>query len=441
MSVKIERVERKSIAEKAKIKPNETILAINGNAINDVLDYRFYMIEPRLDIQIQDEHGKVRNVHIKKAEYDDLGLEFHTYLMDEQHSCRNACIFCFIDQLPKGMRESLYFKDDDSRLSFFFGNYITLTNLKEEDIRRIIKMRISPINISIHTMNPELRVKMMKNRFAGESLRYLDMLKDTGIVVNTQLVLCPGINDGEELLYSLEQLEKYYPTVQSVALVPVGLTCHRQGLYPLQGYTQESAKEVIALANRFNEGFLSRHNQETRFAFVADEFFLKAGLPLPPESYYEEYNQLENGVGLLSMLLSEAGHAIDDLEETIARPKREISLATGEAAYEFLVKIVDKLQKKVNNIKCHVYKIQNDTFGHSITVAGLVCGKDIIRQLKGKPLGKELLIPHVMLKTGEDIFLDDCPVQEVERALGVRVTTVNAIDGYDLIEKILGEGI
>lgn len=293
MSVKIERVERKSIAEKAKIKPNETILAINGNAINDVLDYRFYMIEPRLDIQIQDEQGKVRHVHIKKAEYDDLGLEFHTYLMDEQHSCRNACIFCFIDQLPKGMRESLYFKDDDSRLSFFFGNYITLTNLKEEDIRRIIKMRISPINISIHTMNPQLRVKMMKNRFAGDSLRYLDLLKDTGIVVNTQLVLCPGINDGAELLYSLEQLEKYYPTVQSVALVPVGLTAHREGLYPLQAYTRESAKEVIALASRFNEGFLARHNNETRFAFVADEFFLKGRAFFALESYYEEYNQLE----------------------------------------------------------------------------------------------------------------------------------------------------
>ena len=433
MAVTIRGVESGSPAARAKIRAGEELLAINGQEIVDVLDYRFYMMDKRLELTLRSGAGE-RKVSVKKGEYEELGLTFDTYLMDRERSCRNQCIFCFIDQMPPGMRETLYFKDDDARLSFLYGNYITLTNLTEHDIERTIRMKISPVNISVHTTNPELRCKMMHNRFAGESLSILRRLADGGIAMNAQLVLCPGINDGAELLRSMRDLAGYLPALRTVSCVPVGLTKYRDGLYPLRPYTKEEAAAVVAQVEAFGDEMKARHG--TRVFYASDEFYLKAGLPLHDGDFYEDYGQLENGVGMLTLQREQFRDALPFFEPD--GRKRNFSIATGVAAAPFLQKLVDEARETWHNLNGKVYPIVNDFFGHEITVAGLITGQDLIAQLRGKDLGDELLLPDVLLKFHEDVFLDDVTLSEVREALGVPITMVGS-DGYELLRCMLGE--
>jgi len=432
MSVTIAGVQPGSIAEKKGILPGDVLDAINSEPIRDVLDYRFYMTDTRLSLALR-RGGKPLSVTLRKGEYDDLGLDFETYLMDRQHTCRNKCIFCFVDQLPKGLRDSLYIKDDDSRMSFLFGSYVTLTNLTEEDIRRIIKMRLSPINISVHTTDPALRVEMLKNPRAADSLRFLPMLVEGGIRVNAQLVLCPGINDGKELKKSLYDLAAYWPSLGSIALVPVGLTGHREGLYPLRPYTRDQAREVIAIAEAFQGEMLERHG--SRIAYPADEFFLLAELPIPGADYYGEFDQLEDGVGLWALLRQEF---TDALEREDSRPvPRSISIATGAAAAPLLSCLAALAEERFPGLAVTVYGIPNRLFGGAVNVAGLLCGGDIAQGLRGKPLGEELLIPSVMLRHETDKFLDDTTVPWLSRQLGVPVRVVDN-DGGQLLDAMTG---
>ena len=434
MAVRISGVEKGSICEK-KIHGGDTLLSVNGFDIRDVLDYRFYTSDEKLRLLIETESGKRRTVKIKKGEYDDLGLVFDTYLMDKHHSCKNKCIFCFIDQMPKGMRESLYFKDDDSRLSFLFGNYVTLTNLTDEDIDRIIKMHISPVNVSVHTMNPELRVKMMKNPNAGTSLHYLNRLAEAGIKLNTQLVLCPGINDGKELQYSLDELGKLYPAVQSIAAVPVGLTKYRDNLPPLEPFNEKTSAAVIDAIDDFNAHFLYFHGET--IAYAADEFYLKADRPIPPEEYYGSFPQMENGVGMWRSLENEFMQALNTCETAVIAP-RHISVATGTAAYPLMKKLADAAMERIKGLTVSVFEIQNNFFGASVTVSGLLTGRDLAEQLGGKNLGDVLLICENMLRSGEEVFLDDMTVSELSERLGVPILA-NRADGFDLLEKMIGE--
>ncbi len=435
MGVWIKQVESGSPAQRHGIEAGEKLLEINGHPIADVLDYRFYMTERRLRILLQRADGKERTVRLRKDEYEDLGLEFETYLMDRQHSCKNKCIFCFVDQMPPGMRESLYFKDDDDRLSFFFGNYITMTNLSRQEIDRIIKMRISPINISVHTTDPQLRVQMMKNPKAADSLEYIRLLCEAGIKVNTQLVLCPGINDGPYLEKSLRDLGEMYPGVQSIACVPVGLTRFREGLYPLEGYTKEGARQVIETVNAFGDQYERRLG--SRLCYPADEFYLKAQWPMPDADYYGEFDQLENGVGLFASLENEIDFELQNPDGRRGSGKL-CTLATGAGAGPFIQQMVDKVAGVFPDVRVQVVPIVNRYFGESITVAGLVTATDLVDQLRGKQLGDTLLIPAVMLRHEKDRFLDDQTVEEVEQALGVTVRLVEN-DGHDFVDALLGE--
>lgn len=433
MSVIISGVEKHSPAAKKGIKSGFVLNSINEHEINDVLDYRFYLSDDRLVLRFTDLKGQEKIVKFKNLDEIDLGLNFDTYLMDKQRHCKNKCIFCFIDQLPKGMRDTLYFKDDDSRLSFLFGNYITLTNLTQYDVDRIIQMHISPINVSIHTMDPILRVKMMSNKNAGESLKYLMDFAKAGIKLNAQLVLCPGINDGDNLKYSLNCLSKLYPALQSVAVVPVGLTKYRSGLAKLNEYTSQTACDVINIVDDFAVEFKQKNG--TRLVFCADEFYIKAEKRLPDEEYYEDYPQIENGVGLWRNLESEFFFALD-AQNAYDDVKKTLSLATGTAAYPLMKRLTTEVSHKYKNININVYEIENDFFGHSITVAGLITGKDLISQLKGKPLGEKLLIPSVMLRSEGDIFLDDISLLQAQEALGVTIEPVEN-DGDKLLQAII----
>ena len=429
----IKEVERFSPAEKAKLLPGDEIISINGNEIKDVLDYRYYICEKKLSVLI-DRNGEEKTFVIKKGEYDDLGLEFETFLMDEKHSCRNKCIFCFIDQLPKGMRDTLYFKDDDSRLSFLQGNYITLTNMTDEDIDRIIKMRMSPINISVHTTDTELRVKMLKNPRSGEVLAYIKKLADAGIEINAQIVLCRGVNDGVNLERTMHDLACFYPQVTSVSVVPAGLTKHRDGLYPLIPFSKEESAAVVAQVEAFAAA--CKKALGSSIIYCGDELYLEAGLPLPDGDYYEGYRQIENGVGMISSMKDELESALAD-EEGDAR-ERSLSIATGRAAYGFICECAEKIKAKFPNIKINVYEIINDFFGESVTVAGLVTGKDLAAQLAGKDLYGKLLLPSCMLRYGGDLFLCGKSREELESELGVKITLCNN-DGYEFLEKIIGE--
>lgn len=416
----------------AGIVKNDILVAVNGHAIRDVLDYRFFTLECSLTLSVLREKKQL-SFEVKKEEYEDLGLCFATPLMDEKKSCRNGCIFCFIDQLPKGMRESLYFKDDDTRLSFLHGNYVTLTNLTEEDIDRIIEMRISPINVSVHTTDPDLRVKMMKNKRAGEVLSYLRKIADAGLSIQGQIVLCKGINDGEHLEKSLRDLAGYYPAMQSVSVVPVGLSAHREGLYPLEPFTKEDALEVISAVERLQKEFLETIG--TRLVWLGDEFYLKAELPIPEEGDYEGYPQIENGVGMIRSLTEEAQTYLASLSKFRFGISRRVSIATGTAAAPTMRDIGDAVEKKYP-ISVAVYPIRNDFFGHSITVSGLLTGQDIVAQLQGKPLGDVLLISQNCLRAGEQVLLDDMTVEQMEQALGVKILAIPD-DGQALVEAIL----
>ena len=432
--VVIKGVDRGSRAYRAGLEAGDKLLTINGNEINDVLDYRFYLADTRLEIVI-DRGGEINDTVIRKGEHDDIGLHFETPLMDKKHSCRNKCIFCFIDQLPGGLRDTLYFKDDDSRLSFLHGNYVTLTNMSDEDIDRIIKMHISPVNVSVHTTNPELRCKMMSNKRAGYVLGYLDRLAKTGIKICGQIVLCKGVNDGDELTRTMHDLAALHPATVSVSVVPAGMTKYRDGLYPLRQFTKEDCRAVIAQVEDFAGKCLEYYG--SRIIFCSDEFYLKAGLPLPNEEYYEDYSQIENGVGMITSFETEFLSELDYLDEYTEnfRPVKK-SIATGEAAYPLLKRMADRLMEKVDGLSVEVYKIKNDFFGDTITVAGLLTGRDLCAQLKDKDLGEELLIPSVTLRSGEDVFLCGMTLGELSDALGVRITPSSA-DGADFIRKLL----
>ena len=433
MSVEIKSVKKFSTLSFKGVKAGDKLVSINGNKISDFLDYEFYVKEEKLILEIE-HNGKVRQVKVSKKVEDELGLNFESFLMDKQQRCKNKCIFCFIDQNPKGMRESIYFKDDDSRLSFLFGNYITLTNLSDEDIDRIIKMHISPVNISVHTMNKELRVKMMKNKNAGQCLDYIKRLADAGIEINTQLVLCPGINDGQELKYSLEKLSELYPSVQSIAAVPVGITKHREGLFDMPPYTKETSAQVIDIINDFGNDFKEKHG--IRLAYASDEFYLKAERDIPKADYYEGYPQIENGVGMWRDFIDESVAGIDEIEAD-KDMCRKVSVATGTAAFPLIKGISDKITALYPNVKINAYEIKNDFYGHSVTVAGLITGADLISQLKNKEIFDELIIPDVMLNADNEVFLDDVTVEEVEKALNVKLRIVSESSGYNLVNEIL----
>ena len=429
--VKITDVERRSHAERAGLTAGDTLTRINGNEINDVLDYRFYLAERRIEIEFLRD-GKSNTVQITKGEYSDIGLGFETPLMDEKRSCKNGCIFCFIDQNPKGMRESIYFKDDDSRLSFLHGNYITLTNLTDCDVERIVKMRFSPINISIHTTNPELRVKMMKNKRSGEVLKYLDRFYGAGLSMCGQIVLCRGVNDGEELLRSMRDLSRYQDRMSSVSIVPAGLTKHRDGLYPLSDFTPDEAAAVIDMVESFSAELKAKCG--SRMFFLADEFYLKAGRELPDAEYYEEYPQLENGVGMLRSF--DEDFALCEQTADVAHTPRRVSIVTGVAAYPKMLEYATRVEKIRPEMQTKVYKIINNFFGETITVAGLLTGKDIAEQLEGCDLGDVLYIPENALRAGEETFLCGMTVTELSERLGVEVVPVPN-DGYELCSLLL----
>ena len=434
--VKITCVDEHSRAQKIGIQSGDILVSINGRAINDVLDYRFHLANRVLDICINRNNEEI-HFAISKQEYDDIGLDFETPLMDKKHSCENKCIFCFIDQLPKGLRKSLYFKDDDSRLSFLHGNYITLTNLDDSDIDRIIEMHISPVNVSVHTTNPELRVKMMKNKRSGEVLKYLDRFAEAGIHICAQIVLCKGINDKDELTRSMTDLVKYLPALQSVSIVPAGKTKFRDNLYPLESFTPEDCREVIGQVESFADACLAEH--ETRLFFCADEFYIKAGLPLHDEEYYEGYAQIENGVGMITSLVTEFDIEAEYLSEYLERFKkpRKISVVTGVASSQYISDLCAKLCLAVDGLEINVHTIVNNFFGHEITVSGLLTGADIYDQLKDKELFDELILPPNVLRAEGDLFLCGMSLEELEEKLNVKIT-LSGNDGATFIAAMLG---
>ena len=429
MSTIITTIDRHSPAEKAGIQVGEQLLTINGHTIVDVLDYRFYGYDPLSRVELKTASGDVRTVTIRKAEGQDLGLNFDTYLMDEMRSCANHCIFCFVDQMPPGMRSTLYFKDDDARLSFLLGNYITLTNLTEREAQRIIDLHISPINVSVHTTDPQLHCTMLGNKNAERSLDYIQAFCKAGIVMNGQIVICPGWNDGDQLRRTLRDLTEWQ--FSSCSLVPVGITKYRQGLAKLRPVSAEDARDIIAIAEEFGQENLRRFG--TRRFFCADELYLRAELPLPQEDYYEGYRQLENGVGMLRSLGDDFLAALDTVD--VPEEFSSFTIATGTAAAPFLTGLVQQAQARFPDLRGEVVAIDNDFFGHTIDVAGLLTGQDISAQLQKRPLGDRVLIPLHMLRHGETVFLDDYTVERLSQALD-RPVQVVGLDGFDLADAL-----
>ena len=422
-----------SIAEELELAPGDVILAINDQEIEDIFDYHYLVEDEYLVMLVEKSDGEQWELEIEKDMDEDLGITFENGLMDDYKSCSNKCIFCFIDQMPPGMRDTLYFKDDDSRLSFLQGNYVTLTNMKEKDIDRIIRYRLDPINISVQTTNPELRCMMLHNRFAGDALKKIDTLYEAGIRMNGQIVLCKGVNDGAELDRSIRDLMKYLPYMESVSVVLVGLSKFREGLYPLTPFTKEDACEVLDLIHRWQQVCMQEHG--THFIHASDEWYLLAERELPEEENYDGYIQLENGVGMLRLLKEEFTEA---LESVPGDPElvREISVATGRLAAPFLQQMLELLTEKYPQICVHVYPIRNDFFGEMITVSGLLTGQDLKKQLSVVPLGEKLLLPCNMVRSEEKDFLDDVTVEELEKTLQVRVDIVKS-SGTDLLDAII----
>ena len=450
-----------SIAEECGMEPGDAIIKINDEEIQDILDYRYMVQEEELLITVLSKQGEEVEVEIEKDFDEDLGVEFENPFMDEYRSCHNKCIFCFIDQMPPGMRETLYFKDDDARLSFLQGNYVTLTNMSDADIDRIIRYHLEPINISFQTMNPELRCKMLNNRFAGEALKKVDKLFEAGIVMNGQIVLCKNVNDGKELDYSIEQLTKYIPLLESVSVVPVGLSKYRDGLYPLEPFTKDDAKRVLAQIHGWQAHCMVAHG--THFIHASDEWYLLAEEELPTEENYDGYLQLENGVGMLRLFENEFEEGLDYLKEEAKEdpvlykklyPKetkkdatetaesgkciqRIVTIATGKSAYEMLAKLSARIMEEFPHVQVNCRAIRNDFFGEQITVSGLITGQDLIAQLRDRDLGDVLLLPENMLKCNEDVFLDDVTVSQVEKALQVKTDIVKS-SGQAFLFKVLG---
>ena len=428
----IKSVEEGSIAWEMGIEPGDVLLRINHQIIEDVFDYHYYVNDEELLVLIRKANGEEWELEIEKDYEEDLGIEFEQGLMDEYRSCRNKCMFCFIDQMPKGMRETLYFKDDDSRLSFLQGNYVTLTNMSDHDIERIINYHLEPINVSIHTTNPELRCKMLHNRFAGDALKKIDTLYEGGIMMNGQIVLCKGENDGEELERSIRDMTKWLPNLQSVSVVPVGLTKYREGLYPLEPFQKEDAQNVLATIHKWQKKIYDAYG--FHFIHASDEWYLLAEEELPEEERYDGYLQLENGVGMLRLLENEFRTAYEELEGDDR--KRHVSLATGRLAAPTIAKLMERLKGKYPNLKVDVYPIRNDFFGERITVSGLITGQDLKKQLADQELGDVLLLPNNMLRSGEEVFLDDMTVTELAEALQIKVRMVGSA-GQDLIHAVL----
>ena len=433
MAVEIFGVEPHSLAQRAGMAPHDKLISINGHDITDVLDFRFYETNTHLTVVFEKPDGERCEEKIIKAQYGSLGLEFETYLMDRQRSCRNKCVFCFIDQLPKGMRETLYFKDDDARLSFLFGNYITLTNIDDQEIDRIIAMHISPINISVHTMNPELRCKMMNNRFAGDALRHMRRLAEHNIRINCQIVLCPGLNDGAELEYTLSEMFGLGECLQSVACVPVGLTRYREGLYPLVPYDRDAARGVLEILEQWGEQF--REARGSRTVFPSDEFYLIAERELPPYEFYEDFPQIENGVGMLRDLEEEFLWALEDTPSRAVH--RRVTIPTGEAAFDFLNRLFDAAREKFPGLEINLVPVHNDFFGGTVDVTGLLVGQDLVLRLSRETLVDEILIPNAMLMADEDVFLDDMTLDTLSEELGVRAKRMQKDAGGQL-RDILG---
>ncbi len=435
----IGRVMPGSIAEELEIEAGDRLLTIDNTEIEDIFDYQFLVQDTYIEVLIEKPNGEQWILEVDKDFDEDLGIEFENGLMDEYRSCHNKCIFCFIDQMPKGMRETLYFKDDDSRLSFLQGNYVTLTNMSEHDIDRIIRYHLAPINISFQTMNPQLRCKMLNNRFAGEALKKVDRLYEAGIAMNGQIVLCKGVNDREELENSISQLTKYLPHLESVSVVPVGLSRYREGLYPLEPFTREDAREVLRSIHGWQEKIYREHG--THFIHASDEWYILAQEELPEEERYDGYLQLENGVGMTRLLLSEFARGREQLRRERQIPdmsvREELSIATGRLAYPYIRRMAQEMTEDFPGLEIHVYAIRNDFFGEMITVSGLLTGQDILAQLRDKPLGRRLLLPQNVLRSGETVFLDDLTLEELKNTLQVEINIVKS-SGYDFIDAVLG---
>lgn len=423
-----------SIAGEMDIEKGDEIVSINGQKIRDIFDYQYLVEDESLVVLVRKPSGEEWELEIEKDPDEDLGIEFENPFMDDYHSCSNRCIFCFIDQMPRGMRDTLYFKDDDSRLSFLQGNYVTLTNMSEEDIDRIIRYRMEPINISFHATNPELRCRLLNNRFAGDFAGKVQKLFNAGIEMNGQIVLCRGLNDGEELERSIRDLSGWIPQLRSVSVVPVGLTRFREGLYPLEPFGREDAERVIDQIERWQRELFARYG--THFVHASDEWYLLAGRSLPEEERYDGYLQLENGVGMLRLLDAEVGKTLDRMRGDGRR--RHATIATGTLAAPIIRSLADRVCVKFPGVRADVIPVTNHFFGERITVSGLITGRDLTEQLKDKVAGEELLIPCNMLRAGEDVFLDDIHVPEVERALGVRVRVVSET-GEDFVRAVIGE--
>jgi len=442
--VEIKKVEKGSIADEIGLEPGDKIVSINGEKIEDIFDYRFLITDEVIKLKVIKSDSELWEFEIEKDAYEDLGVEFDSPMIDFAKSCMNKCIFCFIDQLPKGMRSSLYFKDDDTRLSFLSGNYVTLTNMKEKDLDKIIKYHMSPINISVHTTNPDLRVKMLKNKNAGDVMQKIRKLAKAGITINCQIVLCRNINDGTELDRTVNDLFALYPSVNSISVVPVGLTKYREGLPDLIPFDKISASETIEQITKWQERLLKEKG--SRVVYLADEFYLMAGYEIPSYDEYEDFPQLENGVGLIALFKYEFSDYLDYLREqnidklqilNSNNKRRKISIVTGVLAFEFINGLAKELEKTFKNIEINVYPIKNNFFGEHVTVTGLLTGQDIVQQLSGKDLGEELFIPETMLKADEDIFLDDYSVKMVEEQLNIKLTVVKN-NARDFILKVTG---
>ncbi|CEH35477.1 DUF512 domain-containing protein [Romboutsia lituseburensis] len=430
----ISKVYKNSIAEELGIEVGDLLMSINGQTIHDIIEYRFLLSDEYLEVEIKKINGEIYIYEIEKDYDDDLGIEFTNPIIDQAKSCRNKCVFCFIDQLPKGMRETLYFKDDDSRLSFLQGNFVTLTNMSEEDIDNIIKYRISPINISVHTTNPELRQKMINNRFAGKLYSIMQRLADAQIQMNCQIVLCPGYNDKEELTRTISDLEQLYPYVNSAAIVPVGITKHRSHLPNLDIFDQKTANETIDQIQNLQKMYLDKIG--TRFAFLSDEFYIIANRKLLEYDEYEGFIQFENGVGMISKLEREIQEYLMKISQPQKTRKKKISIATGHSAFEFIKKMADEIMNECKDVEINVFKIVNNFFGETITVSGLITATDIIEQLKDEDLGETLYIPRSMLKADEEIFLDNITLDELQKTMNIEVVPC-LNEGCDFVDKIL----
>ncbi|MFI3172378.1 MAG: DUF512 domain-containing protein [Eubacteriales bacterium] len=425
-------VEEESIAWEMGIESGDKLIQINNTIVEDIFDYQFLVHDELVTLLIEKKNGEEWEIEIEKEYGEELGIEFEQGLMDEYRSCKNKCVFCFIDQMPPGMRETLYFKDDDSRLSFLQGNYITLTNMSEQDIQRIVKYHLGPINISIHAMNPELRCKMLNNRFAGEALKKIDTLYEGGIEMNGQIVLCPDLNDGEELEYSIQEMGRYFPNLQSVSIVPVGLTKYRVNLYELRSFTKEEAKKVLHTIHKWQDTFYEQYGQH--FIQAGDEWYILAEEAFPEATRYDGYLQLENGVGMVRLLLDEFMEALDRVEGDDRH--RHITVVTAVLMYPIMNQLAEWVREKFPNIHIEVVQIVNKFFGEQITVTGLITGQDLIAQLQGKELGDCVLLPCNVLRTGEAVFLDDITLEEVKDALQVKVDIVKS-SGYDVLDSII----